>query len=108
MGVRVLEDKHEDVRKTLRRAEDLVDEGLVERTELDVLRRVADRFDVARARQMFADYAEPGRPRAGIGRRTTPDPIANHGDPGYAGPTPGAVTAPSSASRSASGSSGSR
>lgn len=71
MGVRVLEDKHEGARKTLRRAEDLVDEGLVERTELDVLRRVADRFDVAVTPDLV-DLMAPGDAHDPIARQFVP------------------------------------
>lgn len=47
MGVRVLECQANEERKTLRRVDDLVEKGLADRADLDVLNRVAERFDVA-------------------------------------------------------------
>lgn len=47
MAARVLECKRDDGKKTVRRVDELVDKGLVDRAELEVLERVADRFDVA-------------------------------------------------------------
>ena len=47
MAVRALESEREQDRKTVRRVSELVDKGLVDRAELDVLERVAEQFDVA-------------------------------------------------------------
>lgn len=43
----VLDCKRDDERKTARHVDELVEKGLVDRADLDVLERVAERFDVA-------------------------------------------------------------
>jgi lysine 2,3-aminomutase len=71
VGVRVLESKHDEERKTLRRVDDLVDKGLADRDDLEVLRRVADRFDVAITPDLV-DLVTHGDPRDPIARQFIP------------------------------------
>lgn len=71
MGVRVLECQREEERKTVRRVDELVDKGLVDRAELDVLKRVADRFDVAITPDLV-DLVTPGDAHDPIARQFVP------------------------------------
>lgn len=71
MGVRVLESQADEERKTLRRVDDLVDQGLADRADLEVLRRVADRFDVAITPDLV-DLISRGDPQDPITRQFVP------------------------------------
>lgn len=71
MGVRVLECKRDEERKTVRRVDDLVDRGLVDRADLEVLQRVADRFDVAITPDLV-DLVTPADPDDPIARQFIP------------------------------------
>lgn len=71
MGVRVLECKRDEERKTLRHVDELADKGLVDQADLDVLKRVADRFDVAITPDLV-DLITPGDPQDPIARQFVP------------------------------------
>ncbi len=71
VAVRVLESRHDEARNTLRRAEDLVDRGLVDRADVDVLKRVADRFDVAITPDLV-EIMSPSDPHDPIARQFIP------------------------------------
>lgn len=71
MGVRVLEPRADEERKTLRRVDDLVERGLADQGDLDVLRRVADRFDVAITPDLV-DLMTPGDIQGPIARQFVP------------------------------------
>lgn len=71
MGVRVLECKHDEERKTLRGVDDLFHRGLVDRADVDVLKRVTDRFDVAITPDLV-ELMTPGDPQDPIARQFIP------------------------------------
>jgi len=71
VGVRVVECKRDEERKTLRRVDELVDKGLVDRDDLDALKLVADRFDVAITPDLV-DLVTPGDPQDPIARQFLP------------------------------------
>jgi len=66
-----LECKRDEERKTVRRVDELVDEGLADRSELEVLERVADRFDVAITKDLVEIITHADHP-APIARQFVP------------------------------------
>ena len=71
MAALVLDCKRDEERKTVRRVDELVDKGLVDRADLDVLDRVAERFDVAITPDLV-DLMTPSDPHDPIARQFVP------------------------------------
>ena len=71
MAAVVLECKRDEERKTVRRVDELVDKGLVDRVDLEVLEQVAERFDVA-ITQDLVDLITPSDPQDPIARQFVP------------------------------------
>jgi len=72
VSARVLECKRDEERKTVRRVNELVDKGLVDHADLEVLERVAERFDVAITPDLM-DLVTRSDPDDPIARQFVPD-----------------------------------